>query len=339
MDLRQLRHDLEAFGNGNVRFSIIINSEDGVQRVMHCVAEIDDNGIDKIRTDEDGATCLEIDMIDLTLSHINKTDTCTEPILPDRGSLRFLTDVKLQLILGLSKNLPKDIEMTDDAQVGDSGGTVLSMFKLIRYGTMAYSNFGFLPKNWGNDYDIFLEELSTMEFGNLSEDIQESIRNKVGYDIDNSANVRAIMRTIRMEDDNKLSNDVVKDIFDYLIENSGFDDNTLEFDTLFDLELDPVEFARYRYGNYIVGFEIYDRDNDNGQSNNGSYMENNNNNGYGRNNNNNGYGRNNVNMENNNNNSNLGGGRRLRRRRTMKRKGKSKRHTKSKRKQTRRTKK
>lgn len=340
MDLSPLRQELESIGTGKQPFSITIQSADGIQRIMNCIAEVNKGSITFVSNiQDDGYNCIYLPFTELGSTFIQHTDECTTPTLPSEGNLQFLTDVKLQLIFGLTDLTSEEITMGDGATIKSKKGTSIELtpYKLVRFGTMSYSKFGFRPTDWFGDYEIFVNRLLAITFGELSDELKDTIRLKIKK-VNPNTNVSTIMKQISIDNDDGLSEDIVKYVFNQLIKNKKFHDNdTLHFDSLTELTLDPDLFAKYRYANTIISYDLGEIENSKSKNNINKRNNTNNNNS------NNNYLRNNnpsykpntnmtgqqpgfnysLPMPNNPNNYfNLGGGRRRRKQRTVKRKTK-----------------
>jgi hypothetical protein len=258
------------------------------------------DAIDNMNTNgnvNDYIHCISIDMRHLESSSIQFTETCTIPPLEENGNLDLLTNIKEQLIVGLS-NLDF-VKMFDVATIGE---TLLTPFKLVRSGTTAYSKHGYYPVYWGEgDLAIFKDKLADATINELSIALKNEIFDKLSiedlynlkltyygddFNEDNiqedtidseffrESNVRDVMGYIGMYDDILTSEHVCEELLDILIDNEEVDEDLLIGDPNDDESSiynqgkninrqNPNFFNQYRYR--ITGYDNNDRENSNNE--------------------------------------------------------------------------
>lgn len=218
----ELRQYLEA-EDGECIFSILIQYNENSQiknYLMKLVAEVQDGKIVEVQSYNEGQ-CLLINFKDLFSSKIQYTEDCTEPPLPQTGNRDFLTEIKLQLMFGLSDldeaehasyyldRGNKAVNIFNQAQIGYE---TLTPYKLISEGKMTYSKYGFTPINWGNNYDIFLDKLSSLTLNDLEKMREEIVEFKDEIDeMNNPSNLNEEYNFFEINDPN-IAKQVTQDL-------------------------------------------------------------------------------------------------------------------------------
>ena len=231
--------------------------------------------------DNDFVTCVSIDMRHLEASSIQYSETCTDPPLPENGKLLLLSNIKEQLIVGLS-NL-NFIKLFDVATIGE---TFLTSYKLVRNGTTAYSAFGYYPVYWNDgDLETFKNKLADAHIGELSDALKTEIFEKLtvediynlkltyyGDDLNQNdieedtihspffleSTIRDVMEYISIYDDVLTSEHICEELLQTLIDNEEVEEDLLIGDPNVDESsiynqgkninrANPNYFNQYRY--------------------------------------------------------------------------------------------
>jgi hypothetical protein len=268
----QLRSALES-KNGVRYFTIFINYEDAGQLKtyrMKMTAIVTRNQITEVYNSYDKTIpnysevpCISIEFNQLVSSSIQRTNYCTDPPLPRTGTRDFLTEIKLQLMFGLSdlktakhsRVFPEN-KMVDIFNVAHIGQSMLTPYKLVRDGTMTYSKYGFRPINWtGEEYDIFINKLKTITLNELDDDLQNKIK-KLSRG-NSSLLVRDAMKKISLDRDNDNGESISEKVLEEVLQNL-IDDEEVDSDLAID---DPNENEYSIYYQFTTEDKQYDNDN------------------------------------------------------------------------------
>jgi hypothetical protein len=242
---KDLRTALE-YDNGNHHFSILIKYDEGgkeKQYIMNMVAVVKDNKIVEVYNayKSEEFSCILISFKSLVSSELQYSKDCTEPSLPPKGNRDFLTEIKLQLMFGLSdletamyarnhsENKNKAVNIFNLAHIGES---MLTPYKLVAKGEMTYSKYGFRPINWLEaEYEKFLQRLSTVTLNDLSDNLKGEIKTFVGKNkINSSTKVRDIIRDIPLDEDDDTLSDLCEKIMKEVLQLLMNEDENIDSD-------------------------------------------------------------------------------------------------------------